>query len=136
NLSSPLIAAGATPTILGGNIGYAGVFPSGSVSITVNNTSMSAGISPSNGTFSASFSTDTLPAGTYTINYSYAGDPNFAAATATGSLRVGSWMATGPMSTARSFFAAALLPNGKVLVAGGLDNSGKPLASAEVYDPA
>ena len=29
-----------------------------------------------------------------------------------------------------------LLPNGKVLVGGGLDNAGNPLASAELYDPA
>ena len=43
---------------------------------------------------------------------------------------------TGSLGTARERFTATLLPNGKVLVAGGLDNTGTPLASAELYDPA
>ena len=41
------------------------------------------------------------------------------------------------MGTARSFHTATLLPNsGKVLVVGGFDTTGAPLASAELYDPA
>jgi N-acetylneuraminic acid mutarotase len=47
----------------------------------------------------------------------------------------GSWAATGPMITKRSGHAATLLPNGKVLVVGGVDTSFNPLASAELYDP-
>ena len=43
---------------------------------------------------------------------------------------------TGSLSTARSGDTATLLPNGKVLVAGGEDSSEKVLASAELYDPA
>lgn len=39
------------------------------------------------------------------------------------------------MATARAQHIAILLPNGKVLVAGGIDASGEPVASAEVYDP-
>jgi len=39
------------------------------------------------------------------------------------------------MSTARGYHRATLLPNGKVLVAGGVDTLGL-LASAELYDPA
>ena len=46
----------------------------------------------------------------------------------------GSWTATGSLNTARYFHTATLLPNGKVLVAGGYDNSGV-LTSAELYDP-
>jgi large repetitive protein len=47
------------------------------------------------------------------------------------------WTATGSMSTARLDAAAALLPDGDVLVAGGNAPGGGPaLASAELYDPA
>ena len=43
----------------------------------------------------------------------------------------GVFSSTGSMSTGRSYHTATLLPNGKVLVAGGYN-----VASAEVYDPA
>jgi hypothetical protein len=43
----------------------------------------------------------------------------------------GRWSATGSMISARAYQTATLLPNGKVLVAGG-DSSGK---TAELYDP-
>jgi N-acetylneuraminic acid mutarotase len=51
--------------------------------------------------------------------------------------RSGSWTATGSMVTPRQFHTATLLPDGRVLVAGGTGNNvtGKPLASAELYDP-
>jgi hypothetical protein len=48
----------------------------------------------------------------------------------------GSWTTTGSLDTARFEHTATLLPNGMVLVAGGLDGSGTLLASAELYDPA
>jgi Galactose oxidase, central domain/Putative Ig domain len=48
----------------------------------------------------------------------------------------GTFSSTGTMSTARQHHTATLLPNGKVLVAGGLDANGAVLASAELYDPA
>ena len=46
-----------------------------------------------------------------------------------------SWVPTGSLGTARSRHTATLLPNGKVLVAGG-NNGGAALSSAELYDPA
>ena len=47
----------------------------------------------------------------------------------------GSWSATGSLATARALHTATLLPNGKVLVAGGYDEGGL-IDSAELYDPA
>ena len=47
----------------------------------------------------------------------------------------GTWSATGALATARQYHTATLLPNGKVLVAGGDQRLGY-LASAELYDPA
>src|SRR5262249_34395831 len=45
------------------------------------------------------------------------------------------FIATGSMGTPRSFHTATLLSNGKVLVVGGFDNKGAPLANTEIYDP-
>ena len=53
---------------------------------------------------------------------------------------VGTWHKTGDLSVARAGSSATLLPNGLVLVAGGIDaddeRSQKALRSAELYDPA
>jgi|GEM_PF-5463085 len=46
----------------------------------------------------------------------------------------GVWAATGAMSQARAKHTATLLPNGKVLVAGGSD-ANNALSSVELYDP-
>ena len=46
----------------------------------------------------------------------------------------GTFMRTGSM-TDRVGYSATLLPNGKVLIAGGQDAAEIPLASAELYDP-
>ena len=48
----------------------------------------------------------------------------------------GTWSATGSLATARYYHTATLLPNGKVLVAGGHRQRRRLLASAELYDPA
>jgi hypothetical protein len=45
----------------------------------------------------------------------------------------GTWTASGNLNTARESHTATLLPDGKVLVAGGMDSGGY-LNSAEVYD--
>jgi N-acetylneuraminic acid mutarotase len=51
----------------------------------------------------------------------------------------GKWSTTGSMASSRVDFTATLLPDGKVLVAGGWDNSGdgsgNALATAELYNP-
>src|SRR5207237_7090282 len=48
----------------------------------------------------------------------------------------GSWSATGSLNAARAIDTATLLPNGKVLVAGGMNGFNSFIASAELYDPA
>jgi len=48
----------------------------------------------------------------------------------------GFWTTTGSLNTARISHTATLLPNGRVLVAGGSDGtSGNRLSSAKLYDP-
>jgi len=79
SLSSPTIAVGAATTTVSGTIG-AGVIPAGDyVVITINGVSQDATVA-TNGTFSISFPTSSLPVGNYTVSYSYAGDANFSAA--------------------------------------------------------
>jgi hypothetical protein len=46
------------------------------------------------------------------------------------------WTSTGDLNIARDSHTATLLPNGKVLVAGGSITGSVPLDSAELYDPA
>jgi hypothetical protein len=48
----------------------------------------------------------------------------------------GKWTATGSMTQARWDHSATLLPDGRVLVAGGQFSTDDQLASAELYDPA
>jgi N-acetylneuraminic acid mutarotase len=48
----------------------------------------------------------------------------------------GKWTPTGSLRVGRSALTATLMPNGKVLVAGGINAAGDPIASAEVYNPA
>jgi hypothetical protein len=44
------------------------------------------------------------------------------------------WVATGNMVTARNIAGINMLDDGRVLITGGLDSAGNPLASAELYD--
>jgi Tfp pilus assembly protein PilX len=50
--------------------------------------------------------------------------------------RSSSFTPAGPMQSVRNGHTATLLPNGKVLIAGGMDNTGFSVTSAELYDPA
>ena len=45
----------------------------------------------------------------------------------------GVWTLSGNLNTARGSHAAAMLPNGKALIAGGVDSSGNALKSAEIF---
>lgn len=47
----------------------------------------------------------------------------------------GTFSPTGSMITARGNHTATVLPDGRVLIAGGLDRHKEPIASAELYDP-
>src|SRR4029077_4278317 len=55
NLSSPTINYGQSTTSLGGTISLGSLYPTGSVSITLNSVTMPATINAADGTFSASF---------------------------------------------------------------------------------
>ena len=83
--------------------------------------------------------TTLLPNGQVLVVGGSSGSTRFASAELydpAGNGGVGSWTATSPLATARSQATATLLPNGKVLVAGGLTTGNAILASAELYDPA
>jgi len=45
----------------------------------------------------------------------------------------GSWTPTTSLAAPRAFHTTTLLPNGDVLITGGLDTSGNPVATSEVY---
>ena len=47
----------------------------------------------------------------------------------------GTWEPGADLNQARAGHTATLMANGKVLIAGGKDASGTPLATAEIYDP-
>src|SRR2546428_8453647 len=48
----------------------------------------------------------------------------------------GTWAPIADLNQARAGHTATLLANGTVLIAGGKDAAGRPLATAELYDPA
>ena len=50
--------------------------------------------------------------------------------------RIDSFTAAAPLGTARQYHTSTLLPNGRVLITGGVDAGYARLSSAELYDPA
>ena len=66
----------------------------------------------------------------------FEGGPGIVATTEIYDPATGHFTAGPSMRTARTGHAAVLLPNGKVLVAGGEESDEHSLASAEIYDPA
>jgi hypothetical protein len=88
NLSSPSIIIGTASTTISGKISLGTLYPTGNVLITINGVTQSAAISSTNGTFSSTFATGSLVPPGYVIGFSYPGDSNFNAATATSNLAV------------------------------------------------
>jgi hypothetical protein len=88
SLSGPqVIEDGTGHTTLSGLLTYGSFIPTGSVTVTVNGVSQSVPLA-SDGSFSATFNSASLGVGSLTISYSYGGDANFTAASATGVLDV------------------------------------------------
>lgn len=71
------------------------------------------------------------------VDFGAEGSPVFASAELYDP-KVEKWVATGSMMGLRTLHGAVLLPSGKVLVVGGraMEDTGDPLASAELFDPA
>ncbi len=88
NLTMQQIITGTNSITLSGQLTSNTIVPVGqSVSITLNGLTQSATVA-ADGSFSVSFATGTLGVGAYTISYSYVGDNNFTAASASGNLTV------------------------------------------------
>ncbi|HEY7328508.1 MAG TPA: PxKF domain-containing protein, partial [Gemmataceae bacterium] len=83
------VAVGTGATTVSGQLTSSTIVPFGqSVAITLNGVTQSASVG-ANGAFSVSFATSALGVGKYTVTYNYAGNINFTAASAIGSLTVG-----------------------------------------------
>lgn len=92
-LASPTVVVGASSTTLSGTVGSNSVLPVGqSVTVTLIGANGpiagGSGVIGSDGSFQATINTAAVPAGSYTIQYSYAGDSNFQASSGTGKLQV------------------------------------------------
>lgn len=87
NLSSPTITYGTPETTLSGQISGSAGAPTGDVEITLNGVTLVVPIQ-TDGSFSASFGTATLGAGTHAVTYHYGGDTIYASADGNGDVTV------------------------------------------------
>ncbi|MBI5086297.1 MAG: pentapeptide repeat-containing protein [Acidobacteria bacterium] len=137
NLSVPAVAPGAATANISGKLTWAGLAPPGSVAITLNGGVAQQAVIGADGSFSVSVPAGISTIGAYSVTFSYPGaSPNYTAATASATLKVEGFLATGNMQRGRREHTATLMNNGRVLIAGGIDSSGTPSATVEVYDPA
>ena len=85
SVAAQTIPYGAATTTLSGQIGSGTVYlPMGSIiSITLNNITQSTTVSNNQGNFNDAFSTGSLPVGTYSVTYAFAGNQNFGEVTDT-----------------------------------------------------
>lgn len=90
-------------------------------SFTVNSTTQITASVPSSATSGPISVTTPAGAGTSSTSFTVTPTANFTF--------------TGSMSTGRALHTATLLPNGKVLIAGGANPIGTALKTAEIYDP-
>lgn len=93
DLSSPTVVVGAATVTLSGTVGSNAVLPVGEeVAVSVvgaNGVAISgSGVIGGDGTFQATLNIATLPVGSYTIQYKYAGDSNFDASAGVGTLQI------------------------------------------------
>jgi subtilisin-like proprotein convertase family protein len=88
NVSFPTIASGQTPSVLGGTLAAGPTAASGNVAITLDGASQGTSVNPVTAQFYSNFATGALAVGPHTLTYSYAGNLNFNAASASGTLVV------------------------------------------------
>jgi hypothetical protein len=87
NLSNESIIIRSSSETFTGMIAAGSLIPPGNVTVTLNGVNKTVVIK-SNGTFSATFSTGSLPVGEYTVSYNYAGSSDFLGAIDTSELDV------------------------------------------------
>jgi hypothetical protein len=131
-LTSSNIVVGTSSVTFSGTVSSNSVLPVGqSVTVTLLGTSgplaSGSGVIGSDGSFSATLNTAALPAGSYTIQYSFVGDANFQSSGGSGTLQV-SYAVNILSSTSRPVHAGRALPI-KLQVT---DVSGNNLSSADL----
>ena len=131
-LSSPTVVVGTSSATVSGTLGSNSVLPVGqSVTVTLLGASgalaSGSGVIGSDGSFSAILNTAALPAGSYAIQYSYAGDDNFQGSSGAGTLQVTYDVKT-LFHGSRPVHAGAVLP----IVLQVTDASGQNLSSRQL----